>query len=106
MLTLEDKMEIGELVARFAHCSDYCDWDALAKLYTPEIETEMEGVTLRFRGIEEQIAHAKISAYRADGKNRHYNFNLMVYEDDVETVAEYMFMNVNAGHDAMGAKIV
>lgn len=106
MITLEDKINIGELVARFAHCSDYCDWDALATLYTPEVETEMEGVTLRFRGIDEQIAHAKVSAEHAQGKNRHFNFNLMIHQSGNETIAEYMFMNVNAGHGAMDAKIV
>lgn len=106
MITLEDKVAIGELVARFAHCSDYCDWEELAKLYTPDVETEMEGIPLRFRGIEEQIAHAKVSEQQTEGKNRHYNFNLFVSEENGEVFANYMFMNVNAGHVPMAGKIV
>jgi len=106
MITLEDKIAIGELVARFAHCSDYGDWSALEKLYTPDVETEMEGVALCFRGIAEQVEHAKVSERHAEGKNRHYNFNLVVSEEGGQVFADYMFMNVNAGHVAMGAKIV
>ncbi|WP_253342547.1 nuclear transport factor 2 family protein [Sphingobium sp. OAS761] len=103
---MEDKIAIGELIARFAHCSDYCDWDALATLYTPDVETEMEGIPLRFRGIDEQIEHAKVSEQQTEGKNRHYNYNLFVTEENGEVQANYMFTNVNAGHQPMAAKIV
>jgi len=81
-ITLEDKADIAELIARFAHYSDFGDWDALAKLYVPEVETEMEGIPLRFRGIDEQIEHAKVSDQQTQGKNRHYNFNLFISEED------------------------
>jgi len=106
MITLEDKLAIGELVARFAHCSDYGDWDTLATLYTNDIETEMEGIPLRFRGIDEQIEHAKVSEQQTAGKNRHYNFNLFIVEEEGEVRAHYMFMNVNAGGTPMAANIV
>jgi len=106
MITLEDKIAIAELVARFAHCSDFGDWEALAKLYTPEVETEMEGSELRFRGIEEQVEHAKVSERQTEGKNRHFNFNLVIREEGGQVFAEYMFMNVNAGHTPMAARIV
>lgn len=106
MITLEDKIAISELLAHFAHCSDFCDWETLATLYAPEVETEMEGSALRFRGIDEQIEHAKVSERDTEGKNRHYNFNLFITEEGGEVVANYMFMNVNAGHTPMGAKIV
>ncbi len=105
-ITIEDKIAIGELVARFAHYSDFGDWEKLAKLYAPDVETEMEGIPLRFRGVEEQIEHAKVSEQQTQGKNRHYNFNLFVTEDDGEVQANYMFMNVNAGATPMAATIV
>ena len=105
-ITLEDKIAIGELVARFAHCSDFCDWEELAKLYAPDVETEMEGIPLRFRGIEEQIEHAKVSEQQTQGKNRHFNFNLFVTEEGAEVQAHYMFMNVNAGATPMSGTIV
>jgi len=106
MLTLEDKFAITELVARFAHCSDFGDWDALAKLYTPDVATDMEGVAVRYEGIEAQVEHAKESAQWTEGKNRHYNFNLIITEEDGKVLAEYAFINVNAGHEVMAAKIV
>ena len=105
-ITVEDNLAIAELVARFAHYSDFGDWDALAKLYVPEVETEMEGIALRFRGIDEQIEHAKVSEQQTQGKNRHYNFNLFLSEDDGEVQANYMFMNVNAGTAPMAGQIV
>lgn len=106
MITLEDKIAIGELVARFAHYSDYGDWEALTKLYTDDIETEMEGIPLRFRGIDEQIEHAKVSERQTAGQNRHYNFNLFIAEEEGEVRAHYMFMNVNAGATPVDANIV
>ncbi|MEC3948224.1 nuclear transport factor 2 family protein [Sphingobium sp. HWE2-09] len=57
-------------------------------------------------GIAQQIDHAQESDRQAEGKNRHFNFNLMVSESDGQVVAEYAFMNVNAGHVPMAAKIV
>lgn len=106
MITLDDKIAIGELVARFAHYSDFGDWEGLAALYAPDVETEMEGLPLRFRGIDEQIEHAKVSERQTGGKNRHFNFNLFIAEEEGEVRAHYMFMNVNAGTSPMGANIV
>jgi ketosteroid isomerase-like protein len=106
MITLEDRIAIQELVARFAHCSDYGDWARLETLYTPEVVTEMEGIQIQYRGIKEQVAHAKESDRLAEGKNRHFNFNVIVEEEGDEIVANYAFMNVNAGHKPMGAQIV
>jgi hypothetical protein len=82
MLTIEDKIAIQELIARFAHCSDYADWAELEKLYAPDVVTEMEGIPMSYTGIAEQIEHAKESDRRAAGKNRHYNFNLYVEEEN------------------------
>jgi len=106
MIALEDKIAIGELIARFAHCSDFGDWEGLKPLFAEDIETEMEGSETRFRGIDGQIAHAKVSAEQTGGKNRHYYINLMINQADGQVFAEYMFMNVNAGTKPMGASIV
>lgn len=106
MITLEDKWEIAELVARFTQCSDYGDWEGLASLYTDDVETEMEGIAMRYTGIAEQVAHARESDAQAQGKNRHYNFNLTITEEGGAVFADYAFMNVNAGHTPMAAQIV
>lgn len=106
MITVEDKIAIAELVARFTRCSDFGDWDGLAQLYTPDVVTEMEGIAIRYEGIDQQVEHARESDRQAEGKNRHYNFNLIVSEENGEVHADYAFMNVNAGHVPMGSKIV
>ena len=106
MITLEDKWQIAELVARFTQCSDFGDWEALAGLYTEDVETEMEGIAIRYKGIAEQVAHARESDAQAQGKNRHYNFNLTISEEGGAVHADYAFMNVNAGHAPMAAQIV
>jgi hypothetical protein len=106
VVDIADKIEIAELIARFAHCSDYGDWAGLASLYVPEVVTELEGLPVRYEGIEQQIEHAKESDRQAGGKNRHYNFNLFVAEDGGVVKAHYAFMNVNAGQQAMSAQIV
>ena len=106
MITLEDKIAIQELIARFTRYSDYGDWEALATVYTPDVAVEMEGLPIRYEGIEAQVEHAKESDRQAEGKNRHYNFNMIVSEKDGVVYAEYAFMNVNAGHAPMSSKIV
>lgn len=106
MITLEDKIAIQELIARFTRCSDYGDWEGLASVYTPDVEVEMEGLEIRYTGVEAQVEHAKESDNQAQGKNRHFNFNMIVSEKDGAVYAEYAFMNVNAGKAPMDAKIV
>lgn len=106
MISTEDRLAIGELVARFAHCSDFGDWAGLEALYVPEIVTELEGMPVRYEGIAAQVEHARESDQQANGKNRHYNFNLMIDERDGAVVACYAFINVNAGATPMAAQIV
>lgn len=106
MISFEDKISIAELVARFTQCSDYGDWEGLAALYIPDAVTEMEGIAIRYEGVAQQVEHAKESDRQAEGKNRHYNFNLTVTEEGGQVFADYAFMNVNAGPVPMAAKIV
>jgi hypothetical protein len=106
MLTIEDKFEIQELVARFAHCSDYGDWRGMEALYMPDVVTEMDGIAMKYEGIAAQIAHAQASDEQAQGKNRHYHFNLVIEETGGEVFANYFIVNVNAGSTPMGAQIV
>jgi len=106
MISIEDKIAIQELVARFAHCSDYCDWEALGALYTPDVVTELEGLGVSYAGIPAQLAHAQESARQTEGKNRHYFLNVYVTEEGGQVFANYMIMNVNAGKVPMAATIV
>ena len=106
MLTIEDKFAIQELVARFAHCSDYGDWAGMEALYTPDIVTEMEGIEMKYEGIAAQVAHARASDEQAQGKNRHYHFNLVIEEAGEDVFANYFIVNVNAGSTPMGAQII
>lgn len=106
MITLEDKYAIQELVARFAHCSDFGDWSGMEELYIPEIVTEMDGIAIKYEGIPAQIKHAQESEQQTQGKNRHLHFNVYVEEKDGEVRVHYMFLNVNAGSAPMTAQIV
>lgn len=106
MLTLEDKFDIHELIARFAHCSDYGDWVGMEALYTPDIVTELAGIAIKYEGVAAQIEHAKASDQQANGKNRHYHFNIVIEDGAAGTFATYYIVNVNAGATPMGAAIV
>jgi ketosteroid isomerase-like protein len=105
-LTTEDRLEIAELIARFAHYSDFCEWDKLASLYTDDAVTEMEGLAISYRGPTAQVEHARESAEQTGGKNRHYNYNLFIETQDGAVIARYMFSNVNAGAEVFAAKTV
>lgn len=105
-LSLEDKLAAQELVIRFAHCSDYGDWEGLAKLYTADAVTEMDGQAIRFVGGAEQVAHARKSDEVSGGKNRHLYFNMLVDGEDDTARVHYYFLNVFAGHEPMKARII
>lgn len=106
MITLEDKIAIQELIASAAHYADYGDWERFASVFTPAVVTEMEGIEIRYEGVNAQVEHSQESDRRTEGKNRHVNINLFVSEQDGEVFAEYAFMNVNAGHTPLSAQIV
>lgn len=105
-LTLEDKLAAQETVNRFAHCSDYGDWEGLARLYTPDVVTEMDGQAIRFEGIEAQVTHARKSDESAKGKNRHYFLNMYVEGEGDTARVNYCFLNVFASNEPMKARIV
>jgi 3-phenylpropionate/cinnamic acid dioxygenase small subunit len=106
MISVEDRIAIHELLARFAHCSDFGDWEGLSALYTEDVVTEMDGLSMRYEGIAAQVEHAKDSDRQAEGKNRHLNFNLFIEEEAGAVVARYFFLNMNAGKAPMAASIV
>lgn len=106
MISVEDRLAIQELVARFAHYSDYRDWTALETCYVPDVVTEMEGFDIAYRGIPAQVEHAKESDRQTDGKNRHYFFNLHITEEADGVIANYYFLNTNAGGAPMAMKLV
>ena len=106
MVSTEDKIAIQELIARFAHCSDYGDWAGLEAVYAPDVVTELAGMPVKYEGVAEQIEHAKESDRQAEGKNRHFNFNLYIEETGGAVIANYAFINVNAGKTPMAAQIV
>ena len=106
MISSEDKISIHELIARNGHYADYGDWNALETTYSPSIVTEMEGIPIKYEGISAQVEHAKESHNQTEGKNRNYMFNTYISEEGGEVVANYCFINVNAGSAPMSSKIV
>jgi hypothetical protein len=106
MITTDDRIAIQELLARFAHYSDYAEWDKLATLYVPDVVTETVGIDMVYEGVDSQIEHARESDRQTDGKNRHYYFNVFVEEEGDDVFVNFFVMNVNAGASPMAAKMV
>jgi hypothetical protein len=106
MISTDDKMAIHELIARFCHCSDYGDWDGLRGMFTEDAVTEIDGGDMKFTGVEAQVEHARASEEQTEGKNRHYYFNIVISKDGEAVYADYMMINVNAGHVPMSSQIV
>lgn len=106
MISAESKMQILELFSRFAHCSDYGDWDNMTPLFVPNVVTEFADYDFRYEGVDAQIGHAKDSDRVTGGKNRHYYLNFFIDGDEHEAVVRYFFLNTHAGDEPMGAKLV
>ena len=105
-LATSDRIEIGELVARFAHCSDFGDWDALATCFTDDVVTCIAGKPT-YVGIAAQVAHARNSAEWTQGQNRHLATNLWIEPaGDDAARARYYLINFVAGTEIGDPKIV
>lgn len=105
-LTTADRIEIGELIAKFAHFSDYGDWDALAACFTDDIVTSIAGKPA-FVGIAAQVTHARNSAEWTQSQNRHLALNLWIEPDgDDAARARYYLINFVAGREIGEPKIV
>lgn len=105
-LSIEDQLAIQDLVHRFAHYSDYEEWDKLRALYTDDVTSATIGQEHVNKGIDAQIEHARHSSSLTDGKNRHFYFNLFIDSSQHETKAQYYVMNVNANSKPLEAQIV
>ena len=105
-LSADDWIAIQDVLAQFAHCSDFGDHEGLRALFTPDSVTEIEGDAMRYDGIDAVIAHSRKSEEVSGGKNRHYYFNFVVRPDGAGARARYCFLNVYAGLEPMKARIV
>lgn len=105
-LSAEDRAEIGELLAKFAHCSDYGDWDALASCFTDDVVTSIGGVP-RYAGVAAQVEHARRSAEWTAGQNRHLVLNLWIEPTGPASArARYYLLNFVSGTSVGDPKLV
>ena len=105
-LTTTDRIEIAELIAKFAHFSDYGDWDALATCFTDDVVTSIAGKPA-FVGVAAQVTHARNSAEWTQNQNRHLALNLWIEPDgDDAARARYYLINFVAGREIGEPKIV
>jgi hypothetical protein len=105
-LASSDWIEIAELVARFAHLSDYGDFDALAACFTDDVVTCISGVPA-YAGVAAQVAHARRSAEWTQGQNRHLALNLWIEPAGADAArARYYLINFVAGKELFEPKIV
>ena len=106
MISAASRLQILDLIARFAHCSDYCEWDGFSPLFVPDVITEFADFDFKYEGVEAQIKHAQDSERMTGGKNRHYYLNFYIDGDENQAVVNYFFLNTNAGNAPMAAQIV
>jgi ketosteroid isomerase-like protein len=105
-LTADDRIAISELIARFAHFSDYGDWERLAACFTDDVVTCIAGRPT-YVGIAAQVAHARSSAEWTDGQNRHLALNLWIEPTgDGSARAHYYLVNFVSGRQIGEPKIV
>jgi len=105
-LTALDRLEIGELVAKFCHCSDYGDWDGLATCFTPDVVTSLFGAAA-YVGIAAQVAHAGRSAEWTQGQNRHLAMNLWIEAEGPDAArVHYYVVNLAAGTSPGDPKLI
>lgn len=98
-LTVEDRLEIAELPARYCHYSDYGDYEALAALFTADVVTILVGVG-EYIGVEAQVRHARDTATWTSGHAWHVVTNLWIEPTLDGAVARYYMLGMlNTGAD-------
>jgi hypothetical protein len=101
-----DRLSIGDLVAKFCHCSDYGDWEALATCFTADVVTSIGGVPT-YVGVAAQVAHARSSAEWTQRQNRHLALNLWIEPLSADAArAHYYLLNFVTGENPGDPKLV
>ena len=104
-LSVADKIEISELLNKFCHLSDYCDYEALKNLYVDKPRHIIEGVGT-YDDPAWAIEHARWSEKATGGKNRHVVTNLWIEGSGDKAEAHYFLINIFAGHKPMEPQLV
>jgi len=104
-LSVADRIEINELVAKSHYYADYGHYDQQRECFTEDTVCALEGAG-EFPGRDWQVDHAKVSARNTGGKNRHAVTNLWIEpQPDGGAIAHYFMLNVNAGNEPRAAYI-
>jgi len=105
-LGADDRLAIAELLARFAHCSDFGDWERLRDCFTDDVVTAVDGVPT-WVGVAAQVEHARNSAVWTEHQNRHLALNLWIEPDGADAArAHYYLVNFVSGTELGAARIV
>ena len=81
MLTVEDRLEIADLYARYAHTVDGADHDGWCACFTPDGSLAVPVNEILVRGPEALGAFSRAYAARSGGLERHLVSNLTVVAD-------------------------
>jgi hypothetical protein len=98
-LSVADRLDIAELLAKRYFYADHGDFDALAGCYANDVVINIVGAGT-FTGADWQVDHAKSSYESTGGKNRHVITNLWVEPAGGvadAAVARYLLLNFVAG---------
>ncbi|MCF2531096.1 nuclear transport factor 2 family protein [Yinghuangia soli] len=101
-LSLQDRLEIAELPARFCHYSDYAAYHRFADLFTEDVVTVLVGIG-EYVGLQAQIQHARDTEKWTGAQAWHVVANLWIAPtEDGAAVHYYMLGMLRMGADAGG----
>lgn len=104
-LSVADRIEISELIARSHYFADYGHYEQQRECFTEDTVCVLDGAG-EFPGIGWQVDHAKVSAQNTGGKNRHVVTNLWIEpQAEGSAIAHYFMLNINAGNVPRAAYI-
>ncbi|MDI2129407.1 nuclear transport factor 2 family protein [Yinghuangia seranimata] len=92
-LSATDRLEIASLPARFCHYSDYGVYERFAELFTEDVVTELVGIG-EYKGLAEQIRHARDTATWTSGHAWHVVSNLWIEPTPTGAAAHYYLLGM------------
>lgn len=81
MLDLADRLDVGELMARWAHAIDKRDWDSFGSIFTEDVCWDASALGRQpWNGLAELISSFKATAEKTGHPIGHYFANTMLDE--------------------------
>lgn len=113
-LTVEDKLELHELIRRYAHIVDNAEWERLGEIFTEDTVFELRGMEGGMKDGLEGFTMKPLSGLKEAlaGEENHPLAHLMpnIFIDEIDSIVQIysrgIFIQRNASESEYGHRVI